>query len=110
MFGGLQILCSCRNPSLGLTTKAKRLARVLAKTKSGSRILMPPGVQKNVRERILTLPSELPCWKLESQWTPECSESDYKGQNPMARAVFHIIRKLLKHKCLKWARMTHLDI
>ncbi len=30
-----------RDPSLGLATKAKGLARVRAKTKSGSRILMP---------------------------------------------------------------------
>jgi hypothetical protein len=71
---------------------------------------MPPGVQKSVRERTLTLPSELPCWELESQWTLECSENDCKGQNPMAREVLHIIEKLLKFKCLKWARITHLDI
>ncbi len=44
---------------------------------------MPPKMQKNVKERTFTLPSELPCWELEFRWTPECSESDYKGQNPM---------------------------
>jgi hypothetical protein len=30
--------------------------------------------------------------------------------NPMAWKVLYIIGKLLKHKCLKWARITHLDI
>jgi hypothetical protein len=71
---------------------------------------MPPGVQKNVKERTLTLPSEFPCWELESWWNPKCSESDYKGQNPIARRVFHTIGKLLKPRCLRWAHMTHLDI
>jgi len=71
---------------------------------------MPLGVQKNVRERTLTLQSELPCWELESQWTPECSKNDRKGQNPMVQGVLHTIGKLLKRKCLRWARMTHLDI
>jgi hypothetical protein len=71
---------------------------------------MPPRVQKSVRERTFTLPSELPCWELESQWTPERLGSDYKGQNPMDRKVLHTIGKLLKRRCLKWAHMTHLDI
>jgi hypothetical protein len=28
----------------------------------------------------------------------------------MACGVFYIIGKLLKHRCLKWARIVHLDI
>jgi len=28
-------------------------------------------------------PKELSLWELESQWIPEFSESDHKGQNPM---------------------------
>jgi hypothetical protein len=42
---------------------------------------MLSGMQKSVRERTLTLPSELPFWELESQWTLEFLEGDYKGQN-----------------------------
>jgi hypothetical protein len=71
---------------------------------------MPSRVQKSVKERTLTLPSEFPCWELESWWTHECSESDCKGQNPMAQGFFHTIGKILKHRCLKWVRITHLDI
>jgi hypothetical protein len=71
---------------------------------------MPPRVQKNVRERTFTLSSELPCWELEFRWTLECSENDYKGQNPMAQGNLYIIEKLLKVRCLKWSRITHLDI
>jgi hypothetical protein len=42
--------------------------------------------------------------------TPEISEFDYKGQNALHCGVFHIIGKLLKRRCRKWARMSHLDI
>jgi hypothetical protein len=68
------------------------------------------GVQKSVREWTLTLPRELPLWELESRWTPESSESNYKGQNSLYWGVPYIIGKLLELKCLKWAHMTHLDI
>jgi hypothetical protein len=68
------------------------------------------GVPKSVREWTLTLSSELPCWELDSQWTFEFSERDCRGQNPSAWRVFYIIGKLSKLRCLKWARIAHLDI
>ncbi len=47
-------------------------------------------------------------------WTPtsttEPLEHDCKGQNPLPQRFIYIIRKLLKRRCLKWARITHLDI
>jgi hypothetical protein len=46
---------------------------------------------------------------LESQWTPKSSESNCTSQNPLDWRVIYIIEKLLKLRCLKWARMTHLD-
>jgi hypothetical protein len=58
----------------------------------------------------LTLPNELPFWELESQWTLETLESDRKGQNPFPWKILYIIWKLLKCRCPKWARITHLDI
>ncbi len=67
-------------------------------------------VKESVREWILTLPKELPLWGGGVRWTPECLESDCKGQNQMDWRVLHTIRKILKCRCLKWARMTHLDI
>ncbi len=42
--------------------------------------------------------------------TPKSSKRDYKGQNPSPWRVIYIIRKLLKLRCLKWARIAHLDI
>jgi hypothetical protein len=67
------------------------------------------GVYESVREWTPTFSSELPLWELESWWTSEFSKSDCKGQNPLDWRVLHIIEKLLELKCLKWARMTHLD-
>ncbi len=57
-----------------------------------------------------TLPSELPFWELEPRWTLNFLENNCKGRNPLPWRVLYIIRKLLKHRCLKWACMTHLDI
>jgi len=84
----------CSNPSLGLATKA-RACKVAGQEGS-------PGVTENVKE--------LPLWESESWWTPKCSESNYKDQNPMAQEFIYTIGKLLKLRCLKWARMIHLDI
>jgi hypothetical protein len=67
------------------------------------------GVQESVREWTLTLPSELPPWELESQWTPESSESNCRGQNPLYWGVPYIIEKIFEIKCLKLVCMTHLD-
>jgi len=47
---------------------------------------------------------------MEFRWTPENSETDLRGQISMACGALHINEKLLKHKCLKWARIAHLDI
>jgi hypothetical protein len=47
---------------------------------------------------------------MESRWTPETSESDFKGQTSMDCGVFYINGKLLKLICLKWACIAHLDI
>ncbi len=47
---------------------------------------------------------------LESRWIPEFLEGNYKRQNSMDWKLLYIIKKLLKRRCLKWARMTHLDI
>jgi hypothetical protein len=67
-------------------------------------------VPNSVREWTHTFPSEFPFWELKSQWIPESSEGDYKGKNPLDWRIIDIIGNLLKHRCLKWAHMTHLDI
>jgi len=69
-----------------------------------------PGVLERVREWTLTLPKQLSLWEMESQWTFETSESDFRGQNSMDYGVFYIIENLLECRCLKWACIAHLDI
>jgi hypothetical protein len=39
----------------------------------------------------------------------EFLKNNCKGQNPLDWGFPYIIRKLLEHRCPKWARMTHLD-
>jgi hypothetical protein len=54
---------------------------------------------------------ELPLWELESRWTfAEFLESNRRGQNSLDWGVPYIIGKILELRCLKWTRMTHLDI
>ncbi len=79
------------------------LARLRAKRGSTT-------LKESVREWTLTFPWELPPWESESRWTLECLKSDCKGQNSMDWRVLYIIEKSLKRRCLKWARITHLDI
>ncbi len=67
------------------------------------------GVWESVKEWTLTFLKELPLWELESQWTSESSKSDCRPQHSMDWRVPYIIGKILKRKCLKWTRMTHLD-
>ncbi len=65
---------------------------------------------KNVREWTFTLTSELPCWELESQKNSQTFKVQLQGQNFSPWNVFYIIGKLLKLRCLIWARITHLVI
>jgi hypothetical protein len=70
------------NPSLGLATKA-RVYKGAGQDWARESHIMFPEVQKSVKKWTLTLPSEFPFWELESQWTPEFSEGDYKSQNSL---------------------------
>jgi hypothetical protein len=51
---------------------------------------------------------EMGTW--ESSRTLKSLEFDYKGQNTLHWGVFYIIGKLLKCRCRKWTRLSHLDI
>jgi hypothetical protein len=44
------------------------------------------------------------------KWTPKSAKRNCKGQNPFPWRFLCIIRNLLKFRCLKWARIAHLDI
>jgi len=70
--------------TLALGSRPKqRLVKMQAKKEAQEPHFMVLGVQENVREWTLTLPSELPLWELEFQWIPKFSKSDCRGQNPL---------------------------
>jgi hypothetical protein len=46
----------------------------------------------------------------ESSGTPKTLEFDCRGQNTLPWGILHVIGKLLKFKCRKWPRMSHLYI
>jgi hypothetical protein len=92
----------CRNPSLGLMTKARAC--------KGASQERGPGVWESVGINIHT-----PKWtSIVGSWSlgglPKLQTMIAKGQNPSPYRVFYIIGKLVKLKCPKWAHMTHLDI
>jgi hypothetical protein len=68
------------------------------------------GVQKTMREWTLTLPSELPLRELESQMDSWLFRERSQGSKPIGLIILYIIGMILKFKCIKWVRMTHLDI
>ncbi len=48
--------------------------------------------------------------KLESSKTPKNSELDCRDQKTLHWSVFYVNGKVLKCRCPKWPRMSHLDI
>jgi hypothetical protein len=48
--------------------------------------------------------------KLKSYGTPKNSELEFRGQNTSHWGVLYTIEKVLKRRCPKWPRMSHLDI
>jgi hypothetical protein len=47
---------------------------------------------------------------MESRWTPKTSETKLRGQISMACGALYINGKLLKRRCLKWARIAHFNV
>jgi len=82
----------CHNPTLGLTTKA-RAWKVAGQEGSPWLTSHISRSAKSVKGWTLTLPSELPFWELESQWTSESSKGDCRGQNPLDWRVIYIIER-----------------
>jgi hypothetical protein len=74
---------SCRNPSLGLATKA-RCDKVVDQEGDPRVTSHAPESAKSVREWTLTLPSELPCWELESQKDSRVFRVQFQGSKFLA--------------------------
>jgi hypothetical protein len=77
----------CRNLSLGLTTKARGLQGCGLRERPGSHITCSRSA-KSVKEWTLTLPSELPCWELESQMNFRIFKARFQGSKPISSKSF----------------------
>ncbi len=88
----------------------QRVARLRTKRETQESLHMLPGMQRvwGNEPSHSQVNSHVGNWSLE--WSPEFSERDFKGQNPLPWRFFCIIGKLLKFRCLKWARIAHLDV
>jgi len=93
--------------------QGKGVARVRAKRKPESHIKTPGSARKCEGVDPHT-PKATPMLGVGESWspkrTPETSEHVLRGQNSMAWCALYINGKVLKCRCLKWARIAHLDI
>jgi hypothetical protein len=99
----------CRNPSFGLATKA-RGCKVAGQVGDPGALHMLPGVQIVWGNEPSHSQVNSHVGSCSPERTPEFSERDCRGQISSPRGVLYIIGKLLKCRCLKWARIAHLDI
>ncbi len=88
MYGHLPLLC--RNPNLGLATKA-RCGKVVNQEGDPGVTSHAPGSAKSVREWTLTLPSELPCWELKSRMDFQIFKVQLQGSKLLAlkKSLYH---------------------
>jgi hypothetical protein len=86
------------------------VARLWAKRKIRESHHMLPKVQKVWGNEPSHSQVNSNCRSWNPKWILKSSKHDCKGQNSLAWRVIYIIGKLLKLRCLKWARITHLDI
>jgi hypothetical protein len=86
------------------------VARLRAKRKTWEPHHMLLGVQKvwGNEPSHSQVNSHVGSWS--PKWSPKSLERDCMGLNPFPWRVIYIIGKLLKCRCLKWARIAHLDI
>jgi hypothetical protein len=103
----------CRNLSIWLATKARGLRGCGPISRPGSHITCSRECKECEGVNLHT-PKWTPMSGVGESWTPKrtpkTSESVLKGQNSMDGCVFYINEKLLKCRCLKWARIAHLNI
>jgi hypothetical protein len=107
---------NCRNPSIWLATKARGLQGCGLRSRPGSQITCSRECKeyKECEGVNPDTPKWTPMLRVGESWspkrTPEISESVLRDQNSMAWCALYINGKILKCRCLKWARIAHLDI
>jgi hypothetical protein len=98
----------CRNLSLGFMTKAWVCKGVGQERSLGVTSHAPKSVREHEGMNIHT-PKWAPILRIGVLMGSQIFKERLQGSNPFDWRFLYIIEKLLKCKCLKWARMTHLD-
>ncbi len=104
-----KVLKYYRNASFGLAIKAKGLQGCEPEKSPGVTSHTPEsvgkceGVNPHTPKATPTLGDGVPV-------DSRTSKSDFRGQTSMTCGVLYIIGNLLERRCLKWARIAHLDI
>jgi hypothetical protein len=100
----------CHNPSLGLVTKA-RVCKVASQERSIGITYSAPGSAKECEGMNPHTPKWTPILGIKVPMDFWIFKGWLQGSKPidLKNFLYHWI-KLLKRRCLKWARMTHLDI
>jgi hypothetical protein len=99
----------CRNPSLGLATKAKACK---VASQKGSLGVMPHalGSAKECEGIDPHTPKGTPTLGVGILVDSRMFKEQLQGSKPNGLKSYLYHWNLLKRRCLKWARMTHLDI
>jgi len=99
----------CRNPSLGLATKARGYK---VAGQEGNMGVMPhaPRSARECEGIDPHTPKGIPPLGVGVLMDSRMFRERLQGSKPNVLKKNYIIRKLLKFRCLKWACMTHLDI
>jgi hypothetical protein len=97
-----QTIHLCRNPRLGLATKVRGY-KVAGQEEVGSHVAYSRQCKK-------VWGKATPTWGVGLPMDSRNFIKQLQGSKLFASRVLYIIRKLLKHRCPKWARITHLDI
>jgi hypothetical protein len=105
-------MCSCLPvTTLTLGSQPRQgVGRRWAKRKTQESLHMPRGVQRvwGHEPSHSQVNSHVGSWSPER--TPESLKRNCRGQKSSPWGVLYSIKKLLKRRCLKWARIAHLDI
>jgi hypothetical protein len=108
-----QIFC-CKNQivatlALG-SQRMQGVAKLQAKRETRESFHMLPGVQRVWGNEPSHSQMNSHVGSRSLEWTSESLKLNCMGQNSSPWSVFYIIGKLLNFRCLKWARIAHLDI
>jgi hypothetical protein len=93
-----------------LSRPRQGVARLRAKRETRESLHMLPGMQRVWGNEPSHSQVNSHVGSLSPERTPKFSKRNCMAQDSLPRSVLYILGKLLKFRCLKWARIARLDI